>query len=484
MTPRSRRPWSQVFDRRTPTYVIDPSSSPRREPPFRRAEPTFTRPQPVRGEKPQAARGANGVAQAAAEPQPAELVTPVEPPVAPNNAFTPTQPKAGGRHLIGRAREQSRIVQALLEDRAHVVLYSERGRGKTSLANWIIETLRRSGVMVGRFTCDAVTTYDELMRGAVRDLPPSLLTIEAARQSAEEGCGGALPPGPLQARDLVALPDRLDCRRVVLVIDEFDRVVDDATRTRLADTIKQLSDRVVPLQFLILGVSDNLEQILGQHPSTKRAIYGVHLRLFEDSEMAEMLARASHESHVEMPEWVVDRIVKLGRGMPHMAQLFGLRVTQAVAARGDRTVNHEDYAEAVERLIEDASPFTHALYAALTKGGTDAAMGQMLRQVALAPQDAWGRVPVRELEDGAAEIGGIEVPPTAWMPIKAANLLAPAAQSSILWGFADRALFYHTLLIAEREHTAAFVTARQRAFGPQPRTPMSPQERIVALQRG
>jgi len=91
---------------------------------------------------------------------------------------------------------------------------------------------------------------------------------------------------------------------------------------------------------------------------------------------------------------------------------------------------------------------------------------------------------VRETEDGAAEIGGIEVPSSAWMPIKAANLLAPAAQSAILWGFADRALFYHTLLMAEREHTAAFVSARQRAFGPQSRTPMSPHERIVALQRG
>lgn len=512
MSLRIRRPLADVLGRRTPTYVIDPTATPRREPSFTRTEPSFTRPQPARGNgAAPSARGGGAPPEAAdptqtvrskAAPPPAQgtgrdsarkagapaqpdASSPPPPRVAPHAAFTPTQPKAGGRHLIGRVREQTRIVQSLLEDRAHVVLYSERGRGKTSLANWVIESLRRSGVMVGRFTCDAVTTYDDLMRGAVRDLPPSLLTIEAARQSAEEGCGGALPPGPLQARDLVSLPERLDCRRLVLVIDEFDRVRDDATRTRLADTIKQLSDRVVPLQFLILGVSDNLEQILGQHPSTKRAIYGVHLRLFEDGEMVEMLARASHESHVEMPDWVLDRMVKLARGMPHMAQLFGLRVTQAVAERGDRVVNHEDYAEAVERLIEDASPFTHALYAALTKGGADSTMIRLLRQVALAPQDAWGRLPVNETEDGGAEVGGVAIPASAWMPIKAADLLAPAAQSSVLWGFADRALFYHTLLIAEREHTAAFSAARERAFGgAQPRIPMSPTERIAALQRG
>jgi hypothetical protein len=462
MSPRGRRPWSDVFGRRTPTFVIDPGSSPRREPSLGR---------------PQAARPSNsGAASAAAPSAPA--------PVALNAAFTPTQPKAGGRQLIGRRREQTRIVQALLEDRAHVVLYSERGRGKTSLANWVIETLRRSGVMVGRFTCDAVTTYDDLMRGAVRDLPTSLLTIDAARQSAEQGCDAALPSGPLQARDLVSLPERLDCRHLVLVIDEFDRVRDDATRTRLADTIKQLSDRVAPLQFLILGVSDNLEQILGQHPSTKRAIYGVHLRLFENAEMAEMIVRASHESAIDVPEWIVDRIVKLARGMPHMAQLFGLRVTQAAVTRGDRTVNHEDYAQAVERLIEDASPFTHAMYAALTKGGSDPAMVGLLRELALAPQDAWGRVLVTETDDGGADIGGVALRASCWVPIKAANLLVPAAQSAGLWAFADRTLFYHTLLIAEREHSAAFVAARARAFGTPSRAPLSPHERIAALQRG
>jgi hypothetical protein len=63
-------------------------------------------------------------------------------------------------------------------------------------------------------------------------------------------------------------------------------------------------------------------------------------------------------------------------------------------------------------------------------------------------------------------------------------LLTPAAQSSVLWGFADRALFYHTLLIAEREATAAFVAARARAFGAQPPVALSPTERIAALQRG
>jgi tRNA(Met) C34 N-acetyltransferase TmcA len=145
---------SSPFGRRTPTFVIDPGA-------------------------PAAGSGASGNEQPRREgrvERARSLAT-----EAVGAAFTPTQPKAGRRYLVGRAREQARIVQALLEDRAHVVLYSERGRGKTSLANWVIETLRRSGVMVGRYTCDATTTYDELARGAVRDLPASLVAIETIR---------------------------------------------------------------------------------------------------------------------------------------------------------------------------------------------------------------------------------------------------------------------------------------------------------------
>ena len=209
-------------------------------------------------------------------------------------AFTPTQPKTGRRRLIGRQAELERIMQALNEDRAHVVLYSERGRGKTSLSNLAVQSLRRSGVIVARHTCEAGTTFDSLMRGLARDLPPALL---AARTGVGgEGCEAALPDGELRPRDVAALPGRLACRGLVCLIDEFDRVVDPLTRTRLADTIKLLSDRDAPLLFLIVGVSENLEQILGQHPSIQRSVVGLHLPLLTDRDVAQLITKGGREA--------------------------------------------------------------------------------------------------------------------------------------------------------------------------------------------
>ena len=375
--------------------------------------------------------------------------------VQPGEAFTPTQPKTGRHRLIGRERELDRILQTLQEDRAHVVLYSERGRGKTSLANRVVEALRRSGTIVARHTCEAGTTFDDLMRGLMRDLPQSLLAARVTpglpAERSDEGCAPALPAGLLRPLDIVTLPQRLDCRFLVCVVDEFDRVEDPGTRTRLADLIKQLSDRAIPLLFLIVGVSDNLDQILGQHPSIQRAVLGVHLPLFSDRDVAMLIARGEKDSGIAFPASVVARITVLARGMPYMAQLLGLRLAQAAKARNDATVLEADFEDAVSRLIEDAGPRVVALYAALTLHGRDAEMVLALRRIASAPQDPWGRLAVVQAEDGSATVGGRQISAPCWERLKMASILQPAMHGSDLFVFAERGLMHHALLLAAQD---------------------------------
>lgn len=371
--------------------------------------------------------------------------------VAPGEAFTPTQPKGGRRRLIGREAELERILQALQQDRAHVVLYSERGRGKTSLANLIVEALRRDGTIVARHTCDATTAFDDLIRGLMRDLPQSLLAMRGLPgEIDDEGCVAALPPGPLRTLDVVTLPQRLDCSSLVCVVDEFDRVEDAQTRTRLADLIKQLSDRGVRLLFLIVGVSENLDQILGQHPSIQRSVLGVHLPLFTDRDVALLITRGGREAGMTFPPAAVARVSVLARGMPYMAQLLGLRLTQAAIARGDTTVCDVDFEAAVNRLIGDASPRVVALYAALTSHGRDAEMVLALRRIASAPQDPWGRLTVTQTDTGAL-VGGRNLSAGCWERLQAARLLQPAVPGSELFVFAERGLMHHALLLAARE---------------------------------
>jgi hypothetical protein len=409
----------------------------------------------------------------AAPKAPVEIQRPTRT-LSPGEAFTPTQPKVGRRRLVGREAELGRILMALREDHAHVVLYSERGRGKTSLANLVAESLRRASSIVARHTCEAGTNFESLMRGLMHDLPPSLLAVRSTPEGNSrhdvdaDGCEAALPSGELRPRDIVALTQRLNCRDLIFVIDEFDRVEDPGTRERLADTIKQLSDQDISLQFFIVGVAENLDQILGEHPSIQRAVVGVHLSLFSDHDVALLIARGGRESGLTFRADVVTRLTVLARGMPYMAQLLGLRLSQVAIERGDTTVFMEDLLVAVERLIDEGNLRVLTLYASLTDHGRNAEMVLALRRVATAPQDPWGRLQVLDAPGSGVTIGGRSITAQCWEQMQAVHVLQSAMPGSGMFVFGERGLMHHVLLLAARD--AALMDAIPAQPGATPRT--------------
>ena len=379
-------------------------------------------------------------------PRPVAAMAPVPRTHAPTDSFTPTRPKAGRRQLVGRDEELARIVQAIAEEQAHVVLYSERGRGKTSLANLVTEALRRQGRIVARYTCEASSSFDTIVRGLARDLPASLLAVPDERTDSE-GCETALPDQPLRPRDVAALPARLNCRELVCVIDEFDRIEDEQTRTRFADTIKQVSDRGVGLSLMIVGVSENLEQILGQHPSIQRNIVTVHLPLLSDAEIGSMLTKGSRDSGFSFAPDVVAGVTLVARGMPYMAQLLGLRIAQSALARGGETATQDDLAVAVKRLLADARQHVVANYARLTDGGANQVIAAALWRLATAEQDRWGYFTLTESADGVV-IGGRTIAAPLWSRLSAEAVLRQAPGQPGLVAFTDRGLMHHVLLLA------------------------------------
>ena len=102
-------------------------------------------------------------------------------------AFTPTHPLRSARRLAGRGPQLARVLRAVLDEAAHVVIYAERGRGKTSLTNLVAEALRSLGFMVASYTCAADDDFDAILRGLLRSLPRSLLVVPA--QHGEERYG-------------------------------------------------------------------------------------------------------------------------------------------------------------------------------------------------------------------------------------------------------------------------------------------------------
>jgi hypothetical protein len=388
-----------------------------------------------------------------------------------NEAFTPTQPRTGRGGLIGRQQEIETVLQTLLEDKAHLVLYSERGRGKTSLSNVVVDRLKRKGLMVVRYQCEASTTFDSFMRGLLRRLPESLL-VSPVRPEKLEGCEAVLPASPLRPDDVVTLLPRLRLASLICVVDELDRIVDPETRTMLADTIKQLSDRSVPLLFLLIGVSDNLEQLLGQHPSIQRALVALPLPLLSDEEISGIVEKGAKDAGLTFPAELVSSIVTISRGMPYLAHVLGLRVAQAAARRNTTIVRPVDFVSALERLVRQAPTEVLRHYDDLTANGRDEAAAWALRVVATCPQDAYGVIRVIETPGEKALLGGQRVSWTGWTKLCEHGVVRRCFGDASSVVVTQRSLVQHVQLQEALRKNAAIArdavaetTVRPLAFG-------------------
>jgi hypothetical protein len=246
---------------------------------------------------------------------------------------------------------------------------------------------------------------------------------------------------------VAAIPQHLACSRLVFVIDEFDRVQDPDTRTTLADTIKLLSDRGLALSLIVVGVSATLEQIIGQHPSIERNIRAIHLPLLPDADIAAMLRKGGAQAGIFFPELAVDTVVQVARGMPYMAQLMGLRMTQAAAQRGDDEITAADVADAVQLLLRDTNPSVIGSYSALVGADPDQAVKSALEAVANADQDEWGRMRVIASDDGVS-VGGRAIPVGVWTLLRESGVLTSLDGDTrfVQWG--GRKLMYYVQLLA------------------------------------
>jgi len=368
--------------------------------------------------------------------------------------FTPTRPQRSSRRVSGRQTELLRIFRAIALDRAHVVLYGERGRGKTSLVNLVASAARSSGYMVGRYTCSFDSQFEDIVRGLVRDLPKSMLAAPIVQDDTLEGCEAALPRSRLQPRDIAALPGRLAGRHVVLIADEFDRVEDSATRTWFADAIKQASDRGAAISLLIVGVSDSLEELVGRHPSIQRNILGLALPLLSDTEIDDILVQGGKDAGMEFLPEVRGAIVDVARGVPYVAQLLGLHSGTEAVARDSSQVAAQDLFAAFQRAVDEADPRVATIYQGITQGERDRATLDTLRAIAGGKQDRFARFIVAE-HGGGYYLAGRRLDPDVWSwLIEAGTVRACRSVGPDTYAFTEPMLQHYVLMREALEHGA------------------------------
>jgi hypothetical protein len=268
--------------------------------------------------------------------------------------FTPTQPVADRSSFAGRMGVLARLISAIESQRSHVVLYGERGIGKTSLLHVLTDVARESSYIVSYATCGANANFPDLFRAVLQDVP-LLFHREVAPNAGEAESGGSLadrlPSGAFGPGELADLCADVIGTRVLIILDEYDRVTDTGFRQQVAELIKNLSDRSARVQLVIAGVASNLQELIGYVPSIRRNVIGLPMPRLEESEVQEMIGLGESASGVRFDPNLTRIIHLLALGSPYFARLLCHHAALEALDQGRLTVDQGHLRRALDAAI-------------------------------------------------------------------------------------------------------------------------------------
>ena len=281
--------------------------------------------------------------------------------------------------FAGRQSQIKQLFEATLERSRHAVLFGERGVGKTSLANifWKRFSKKLQSIVAARAQADPSDNFTTLWSKALRELRSAAVSAGKESLIPISGAFDTLSPDDIRLELQKCKPNSLP----ILIIDEFDKLEDKLAITLTANLIKSLADYSVPCTIIIVGVAENLSDLIQEHASIKRCVIQVHLDRMNDRELEEVVESRLAQTPLKIEKNALLRIVRLSRGLPYYVQILGK--FSAISATDDRRliIIESDVERAMDTFIGDMS---ESFYDDYNRATVSNQPGNQFKQVLLA----------------------------------------------------------------------------------------------------
>jgi Cdc6-like AAA superfamily ATPase len=269
--------------------------------------------------------------------------------------FTPSAPISKMDLFSGRDLELKRIGDAVTSPGRHAILFGERGIGKTSLASVLKDWFKEDdSVRIAKANCEKNDTFP-----SVWDKMLAEVTILE-----ERGNGTELDAlnqylnlqeyvGPGQVRKVL----QIGCETIpelVLVFDEFDRLGREH-RAAFAETIKDLSDNLPTATIVLVGVAENVGELITDHASIARNVSEIRMRAMMKEEIQKIITTGLSVLKMTIEDESMVTIITLSQGYPHFAHLLAKAAALSALESRRLRINQDDVMRAVEEAVKDNS---------------------------------------------------------------------------------------------------------------------------------
>jgi ABC-type dipeptide/oligopeptide/nickel transport system ATPase component len=302
-----------------------------------------------------------------------------------HKVFLPGTPITKYELFTGRNEQMGKAMSAILQPGRHVILFGERGVGKTSLAKVLVDLQRNDGyhtLETGTINCDESDDFTSLWHKAFRVLP---YTEEDGKTIYMD----KLLPEVVYPDDVRYCLSRFKSPSLI-VLDEVDQLKDQEAKNLLAATIKTLSDHSSDTTLILIGVADTVDELIAEHRSIQRALVEVRMPRMSSEETLQIINRGLETLNMttELPNKMT--IVMLSQRLPFYIHSLGLYSGLRAIDENRTEITQADMAQATVDVVINVHNVGSAYHKATHSPQKNSRYDIALLAFAMAPVDDLG----------------------------------------------------------------------------------------------
>ena len=304
--------------------------------------------------------------------------------------FTPSTPITIAELFAGRHAQLNKMLDAIGERGRHIVLFGERGVGKSSIAQ-IVPYLVPKGPREVRSVRVQAFPADTFSKVAKRIF--SKMHFRADYGKGEKAYNvGEFYPNEVSIDDFLnEMGNFRESEIPIITIDEFNEITVQETTVSMANIIKALSDTGSNVTIIIVGVADNVSQLFEEHLSIQRCTEQIQMPRMTVDERKDILDKRISRLGMTVEGDAKWKVVNLSKGLPTYVHALGKHAVFSALKSLRLTLTESDVDVAIDEVLKAAQQTLKDSYEEATRSNQARALFRhVLTACALAKVDDAG----------------------------------------------------------------------------------------------
>ncbi len=318
--------------------------------------------------------------------------------------FTPSTPVTTADLFAGRQAQILKLLDVVGERGRHAIIYGEPGVGKTSIAQILrlLVPVKTSTVRYIRKQVFSSDTFSGIWTDIFREIHFRADIGEGPREYpvSDLYTAGVTPA------DVVRELSRFSENDIpIVVVDEYNLIQDPDTSRLMAETIKALSDEGINATVFVVGISDNVRDLVSGHESIIRCSEEILMPRMDQEEIRDIIEGRLRRLGMSIQGDGKWKAINLTKGLPAFAHGLGKGAVLSAIRNRRLEITEGDVDHAIDEVLNSSQNSLKADYQLATHSNQEKARyRQILMACALAQSDEVGYFTPKQVEEPLSAI--------------------------------------------------------------------------------